>query len=359
MKNNNQYLEKINESVGGQATDKRKTNIYYLRSIAENTGSENLDGQRTDNYYLRLIALNMEDMDVKELLQTIAELRGEVEELEELLANDIHLFSCCKDIVQTDDALDLFAYCKYNGEVEGNTVHFYAIDNNVPSSITVTTNTNILSYYHSDEATITVTVLNEDENPISNYDVVVKNGSTVLGTVKTNSDGIAEYDYSAQGLGDVTLTIECGELSETISIEDCTYYRLNTEIESQVLSISDFPVNFTAEFDVVVPKTDIYKYGYLCVGSDANNNMFVGAKGTDRKYGISIRHNGQTTILSEETGRYITINRFEFSYDDGELTYSGTDTGIIVLDYEYTARDYISIDLDTDTNLRYLKIKPL
>ena len=45
MKPNNQYLEKINESVGGQATDKRKTNIYYLRSIAENTGSENLDGQ--------------------------------------------------------------------------------------------------------------------------------------------------------------------------------------------------------------------------------------------------------------------------------------------------------------------------
>lgn len=358
MKSNNKYLHEISSNFGSSA-ESISTNNKYLREIAKNTGSIDITGHHSDNYYLKRIALNTKDMDIQELLQTIAELRGEVEDLEEQLANDIHLFSCCKDIVQTGESLGLFAYCKHNGEVEGNTVHFYAIDNNVPSSITVTTNTNILSYYHSDEATITVTVLNEDENPISNYDVVVKNGSTVLGTVKTNSNGIAEYDYFAQGLGDVTLTIECGELSETISIEDCTYYRMNTEIGSQVLSISDFPVNFSAEFDVVVPKTDVYKYGYLCVGSDANNNMFVGAKGTDRKYGISIRHNGQTTILSEETGRYITINRFEFSYDNGELTYSGTNTGTIVLDYEYTARDYISIDLDTDTNLRYLKIKPL
>ena len=144
MKSNNQYLESINESVSGQMVDERKPNNWYLRSIAKNTGSEDIHGHRTDNYYLKRIALNMEDIDIKELLQTITELRGEVEELENQLANDIHLFGC-KDIVQTGDALDLFAYCKHNGEVEGNTVHFYAVESTIEDIIIKFTGTSFSS----------------------------------------------------------------------------------------------------------------------------------------------------------------------------------------------------------------------
>ena len=110
MKSNNQYLEKINESVGGQVVDERKPNNWYLRSIAKNTGSQEIHGHRTDNYYLKRIALNMEDLDVKEF---------------------IHLFSCCKDIVQTGESLGLFAYCKHDGELEGNTVYFYALEDDI------------------------------------------------------------------------------------------------------------------------------------------------------------------------------------------------------------------------------------
>ena len=128
MKSNNQYLESINESVSGQMVDERKPNNWYLRSIAKNTGSEEIHGHRTDNYYLKRIALNMEDLDIKELLQTITELRGEVEELENLLANDIHLFGC-KNIIQTGESMDLIAYCKHNSEVEDNTVYFYEVIN--------------------------------------------------------------------------------------------------------------------------------------------------------------------------------------------------------------------------------------
>ena len=173
MKSNNQYLEKINESVGGQATDKRKTDIYYLRSIAENTGSENLDGQRTDNYYLRLIALNMEDMDVKELLQTIAELRGEVEDLEELLANDIHLFSCCKDRVQTGESLGLFAYCKHDGEVEGNTVYFYVVEPSIDDIILKVTGTDFS---------------NSSSNPFTGENIVIDWGDGTTTNYTTGSD---------------------------------------------------------------------------------------------------------------------------------------------------------------------------
>lgn len=272
MKPNNQYLEKINESVGGQATDKRKTDIYYLRSIAENTGSENLDGQRTDNYYLKLIALNMEEIDIKELLQTIAELRGEVEELENLLANDIHLFGC-KDIVQTGDALDLFAYCKHNGEVEGNTVHFYVVDDTqIPSTITITSDKTVLSYSDSDKATLTITVLDEDDNPVQSQNVVIKNGSTVLDTVQTGSDGTVEYEYSAQGLGDVTLTIECGEVSETFTIEDCVAYDTTEYTSSQNKDIA-LPPNF--EITVELMATTSYgAYPQIFIG-DGQGDEYV------------------------------------------------------------------------------------
>ena len=130
MKNNNQYLEKINESVTGQTVDTIKPNNLYLKSIAKNTGSEDIHGHNSDNYYLKRIALNMEDIDIKELLQTITELRGEVEELEYLVANDVHLFGC-SNITQTGKPLELISYCKKNGVVEGNTVYFYVIEKDI------------------------------------------------------------------------------------------------------------------------------------------------------------------------------------------------------------------------------------
>ena len=90
MKSNNQYLESINESVGGQVVDERKPNNWYLRSIAKNTGSQEIHGHRTDNYYLRRIALNMEDLDVKELLETIAELSNAIHALSFIVSSVNH-----------------------------------------------------------------------------------------------------------------------------------------------------------------------------------------------------------------------------------------------------------------------------
>lgn len=129
MKSNNKYLQEINRNFGG-VMEVNKTNNHYLREIAKNTGSVDIASHHSDNYYLKRIALNTADMDIKELLQTIAELRGEVEELEGLLSNDIHLFGC-KDIIQTGESMDLIAYCKHNGEVEGNTVYFYTLEDDI------------------------------------------------------------------------------------------------------------------------------------------------------------------------------------------------------------------------------------
>lgn len=144
MKSNNKYLHEISSNFGSSA-ESISTNNKYLREIAKNTGSVDITGHHSDNYYLKRIALNTKDLDIKELLQTITELRGEVEELEGLLANDIHLFSCCKDIVQTGESLGLFAYCKADGEVEGNTVYFYAVEPSIDDIIIKFTGTSFSS----------------------------------------------------------------------------------------------------------------------------------------------------------------------------------------------------------------------
>ena len=361
MKSNNQYLESINESVGGQMVDERKPNNWYLRSIAKNTGSQEIHGHRTDNYYLKRIALNMEDMDIQELLQTIAELRGEVEELEELLANDIHLFGC-NSVTPTDESWDLIAYCKHNGIVEGNTVYFYVVDNKTPSSITVSSDKTVLSYEDDDKATLTITVLDDNDDPLSDYDVVIKNGSTVLDTVQTGSDGTVEYEYSAQGVGDVTLTIECEEVSETITIEDCLYYHPNAITDNQELSISNFPTNFKVTYTSLWFKLGDNKKCCLEIGEDANNNMFFGALGdSSSSGGIYKRINGTKGVIDEKGGinpSNIYVNH-EFRYSDGELYYKGGYTNPCTGTYEYTVRDYISTNIGTGSQMTELKIKPL
>lgn len=271
MKSNNKYLHEISSNFGSSA-ESMSTNNKYLREIAKNTGSVDITGHHSDNYYLKRIALNTKDLDIKELLQTIAELRGEVEELEEQLANDIHLFSCCKDIVQTGESLGLFAYCKHDGEVEGNTVHFYAVAPPTISSISITSDKSAISYSDGEKATLTIISLDEDDNPVQSQNVVIKNGSTVLDTVQTGSDGTVEYEYSAQGLGDVTLTIECGEVSETFTIEDCVTYDTTEYTSSQNKDIA-LPPNF--EITVELMATTSYgAYPQLFIG-DGQGDEYV------------------------------------------------------------------------------------
>lgn len=127
MKSNNQYLKSINESVGGQVADTRRPNNWYLKNIAKSTGSDDIHGHWNDNHYLKLIASNLKDGDIAKLLETIAELRAEIEQLELLFANDIHLFTN-DDTVSSGEILDVFSYCKHDMEEEGNTVYFYVIE---------------------------------------------------------------------------------------------------------------------------------------------------------------------------------------------------------------------------------------
>lgn len=87
------------------------------------------------------------------------------------------------------------------------------------SSITLSSNKNILSYYHSDTATLTATYESGATMELYNADTMVKIGNF------TGSGGTYTYTYNSTGVGDINLVAKVGsDISNQILIEDCYLY---------------------------------------------------------------------------------------------------------------------------------------
>ena len=95
----------------------------------------------------------------------------------------------------------------------------------VVTSVSLTGDKSILSYADSESATLSATVLDSNDDPMSGVTVEFFKGSTSLGTATTNSSGVATKSYASTGSGDVSFTASVGTISsETYSIEDCYFY---------------------------------------------------------------------------------------------------------------------------------------
>ena len=95
-------------------------------------------------------------------------------------------------------------------------------------TISLSADKSILSYYNSESAVLSATVL-ENGSPKESATVEFFNGSTSMGTATTNSSGVATKSYASTGAGDVSFTASVGSLvSETYVIEDCYYANTGT-----------------------------------------------------------------------------------------------------------------------------------
>ena len=146
-----------------------------------------------------------------------------------------------------------------NGASNSVTITDNPSGSSTPTSISVSATKDTLSAYHNETSTLTATVLDNNDNPVSGQTVTFKNGSTTLGTDTTDSNGEAEYTYTATGVSDITITAECDLLSDTYTLEDCiyahlpqidtprnnsTYHYLNNDV------ISNLPSTYKIEFDM-------------------------------------------------------------------------------------------------------------
>ena len=242
MKSNNKYLHEISSNFGS-SEESMSTNNKYLREIAKNTGSIDITGHHSDNYYLKRIALNTKDMDIQELLQAIAELRGEVEDLEEQLANDIHLFSCCKDIVQTGESLGLFAYCKHDGEVEGNTVYFYVVEPSIDDIIIKFTGTDFST---------------GSSNPFTGENIVIDWGD---GTVTEYTTGDA-FEHTYANNTEHTITIK-----NVTEVNNNTFYGTDLTdvfVSSNVVSLGRGCFGSCKSLESVTLSEGLTTIGFAC-----------------------------------------------------------------------------------------------
>ena len=98
---------------------------------------------------------------------------------------------------------------------------------NPQRSLVLQADKSILSHYDNDNCTLTATLYDNNNTPMEGLSVVFKNGNIVLDTITTDSGGVATYTYNSQGVGDVTITVECMDLQETCSIEDCIIANVN------------------------------------------------------------------------------------------------------------------------------------
>ncbi len=94
-------------------------------------------------------------------------------------------------------------------------------------NLELTSDKNILSFYNHEYCVLTATLLDNNGNGVSGEEIVFKANGGLLGAVITDDNGVSQYTYQSTGVGDVTITSECMNLTKTLSIEDCIIANVN------------------------------------------------------------------------------------------------------------------------------------
>ena len=171
-------------------------------------------------------------------------------------------------------------------------------------TLSVTGTKSVLSYADSESSVITATYTGAS---VSGKSVVFKNGSTVLDTVTTDSNGQASYTYTSSGAGDVTITVECMNLQETFVVEDCHLYDTTEHSQNQDASFPTLYNNFTfpntGDYEVsldvkitanakrfeIIDSTNLDGYAYAGIGANGNGYIrtFEGVVASSTEYDSS------------------------------------------------------------------------
>ena len=182
-------------------------------------------------------------------------------------------------------------------------------------NLELTSDKNILSFYNHEYCVLTATLLDNNGNGVSGEEIVFKANGELLGTVITNDNGVSQYTYQSTGVGDVTITVECMNLTKTLSIEDCILANVNASYTGTSLSDTVYSLGYDEiadlssidfEFSFKFHQT---RYGCdVCLGASnefsvspikSNYRVFIGNSGDgNTRYGYrttSTSNNGGST----------------------------------------------------------------
>lgn len=248
---------------------------------------------------------------------------------------------------------------------------------NAPTSLVLQADKSILSHYDNDNCTLTATLYDNNNTPMEGLGVVFKTGDIVLATITTNNNGVAEYTYNSQGVGDVTITAECMNLTETYTLEDCNYYSETgtTLIQNDSTDTSypsDIPYHhegtgkYMVEFDFtmktslrfyyanskVTSKGDKQNYGYG-FSRDASGNFVISTRTTttsNSTYTTGLTNGEERRIKMIIDGTTVSF------YDNGNLIRTQTNEWLTTNPPAYFS--WATWGTGTVT-VKNIKIKPL
>lgn len=243
-------------------------------------------------------------------------------------------------------------------------------------SLSVSGNSDVLSYADSESCTLTATVLDGDDEPLVGETVSMRvyQGSTLVDTltVADNSDGTYTGVYASQGVGDVSVVVECRNLQETYTIEDCLISLLpeTTITNSSGTKISSIGLDTIPN----IQNTDFilsFEHkgnGTLSIGSknnwsssSANYRLTLGY--ADNKHYYSVRTTsttegyGSSASTSTNYGYSIVREGTSISFYQGETLIS-TKTASFLSNYS-TWSIYSLIWGSATSVFKNIKLKPL
>ena len=227
--------------------------------------------------------------------------------------------------------------------------------NAVVSSISLTSDKSILSYSDSETATLSATVLDSSNNPLSGVTVTFYNGSTSMGTSNTNSNGVATKQYASSNSGDVSFTAEVGSVTSTsTTISDIYWYSSDgTKLTgtystgsdgsySYVTSLGDnlgFPTPPTSNFEFSCkayrPTTTSTRNLLIEFGVSKSDTLLCGwdsgSSSTTKNVRIYKRSGNTNTSIQNNTSPLYNNGEwtdFKISYIDGTVTLTIGETSI-------------------------------
>lgn len=248
---------------------------------------------------------------------------------------------------------------------------------NPPTSLVLQADKSILSYYDDDNCVLTATLYDNDNTPMKGFMVVFKKGDIVLATIITNSSGVAEYTYNSQGVGDVIITAEYMNLTETYTLEDCNYYsKTGTTLIQNDSTDTSYPSNipyhhkgtkkYMVEFDFtmktsfrfyyvsteVTSKGDKQDYGYG-FSRDISGNFVISTRTTttsNSTYTTGLANGEERRIKMIIDGTTVSF------YDNGNLIKTQTNEWLTTNPPAYFS--WATWGTGTVT-VKNIKIKPL
>ena len=254
----------------------------------------------------------------------------------------------------------------------------------VATTLTLTADKSILSYADSESATLSATVLDQFDAPMSGETVEFFNGSTSMGTATTNASGVATKSYSSTGAGDLSFTAEVGSLvSEIFVITDIFLYdtltsdknrftttgSLSATYSSNGLSVvgtasSDafyildqtLPSNYEVELEISSQTIGMYNSaselvcGGIAISNQINNNVKQ----------IAYYRLGQSGV-TRANGELINGDVLKFKVETSTVTIylNGNQYGTISRNTSNYPKFQIKTYKDRGVSFKNLKIKPL